>query len=136
MKRDFYTQQLVRKMHNGMIKVVTGIRRCGKSYLLFNLFRNHLVSENVPEDHILEMAFDMYENKEFQDPEVFYPHIKSHIKDGGMYYVLLDEIQLLGDFEAILNSLSRMQNVDVYVTGSNAKFLSKDGSGLHARETP
>jgi predicted AAA+ superfamily ATPase len=126
MKRDLYTRQLVRKMHNGMIKVVTGIRRCGKSYLLFNLFRNHLVSENVPEDHILEMAFDLYENKKFQNPEVFYPHIKSQIKDGGMYYVLLDEVQLLGDFEAILNSLLRMQNVDVYVTGSNAKFLSKD----------
>ena len=125
-RRDIYLNKLISKKHNSLIKVVTGIRRCGKSYLLFNLFRNHLLSENVPEDHILEMAFDLYENKEFQAPEVFYPHIKSQIKDGSMYYVLLDEVQLLGDFEAILNSLSRMKNVDVYVTGSNAKFLSKD----------
>lgn len=126
MKRDLYTQQLVRKMHNSMIKVVTGIRRCGKSYLLFNLFKDYLIDSGISEDHILEMAFDLYENKGFQDPEVFFPHIKSQIKDENMHYILLDEVQLLGDFEAILNSLSRMKNVDVYVTGSNAKFLSKD----------
>ena len=125
-RRDVYLSKLISKKHNGMIKVVTGIRRCGKSYLLFNLFKDYLIDSGVSEDHILEMAFDLYENKDFQDPKVFFPHIKSQIKDENMYYILLDEVQLLGDFEAILNSLSRMKNVDVYVTGSNAKFLSKD----------
>lgn len=125
-QRGLYLNRLISKKHNGLIKVITGIRRCGKSYLLFNLFREHLRKENVPDDHIIEMAFDLYENMEYQNPKVFFPYIKSQIKDTGMYYVLLDEVQLLGDFEAVLNSLARMKNVDVYVTGSNAKFLSKD----------
>lgn len=124
--RDIYLNKLISKKHNRLIKVITGIRRCGKSYLLFNMFRDHLKLENIPDDHIIEMAFDLYENIDYRDPKVFFPYIKNLIKDTGMYYVLLDEVQLLGEFEAVLNSLSRMKNLDVYVTGSNAKFLSKD----------
>ena len=125
-KRDTYLDKLISKKHNGMIKVITGIRRCGKSYLLFNLFREHLVSGGISEDHIIEVAFDLYENIELRDPKVFLPFVKERIKDKEMYYILLDEVQLLKEFEAVLNSLSRMKNVDVYVTGSNAKYLSKD----------
>ena len=125
-KRDTYLNKLIRKKHNGLIKVVTGIRRCGKSYLLFNLFKEHLLSNGVDGKHIIEMAFDAFENKQFQDPYVLMPYLKKQIADDGMYYILLDEVQLLGEFEAVLNSLIRMENVDVYVTGSNARFLSKD----------
>ncbi len=125
-KRDRYLNLLISKKHNGLIKVITGMRRCGKSYLLFNLFKNYLLSEGIEKNHIIEIAFDAYENKQFRDPDVLYPYLKEQIKDDGMYYVLLDEVQLLGEFEAILNSLTRMKNVDVYVTGSNARFLSKD----------
>ena len=102
------------------------MRRCGKSYLLFTLFKEHLLSEGVGEDHIIEIAFDAFENKKYRDPDVLYPYLKEQIKDDTMYYVLLDEVQLLGEFESILNSLIRMKNVDIYVTGSNARFLSKD----------
>ncbi len=124
--RDIYLDKLVSKKHNKLIKIITGIRRCGKSYLLFNLFKDHLVSEGVPYDHIIEVAFDLYENIEYRDPNIFLPYIKDQIKDKETYYILLDEVQLLKEFEAVLNSLSRMKNVDIYVTGSNAKFLSKD----------
>ena len=102
------------------------MRRCGKSYLLFTLFKEHLLSDGIDEDHIIEIAFDAFENKKYRDPDVLYPYLKKQIKDDAMYYVLLDEVQLLGEFESILNSLIRMKNVDVYVTGSNARFLSKD----------
>ena len=125
-KRDRYLNLLISKKHNGLIKVITGMRRCGKSYLLFTLFKDYLLSEGIEKNHIIEIAFDAYENKQFRDPDVLYPYLKEQIKDDGMYYVLLDEVQLLGEFEAILNSLTRMKNVDVYVTGSNARFLSKD----------
>lgn len=125
-KRDTYLNKLISKKHNGLIKVVTGVRRCGKSYLLFNLFKEHLLSEGVDKKHIIEIAFDAFENKQFQDPYVLMPYLKDQIVDDEMYYVLLDEVQLLGEFEAVLNSLIRMENVDVYVTGSNARFLSKD----------
>lgn len=125
-KRDLYLNKLINKKHNGLIKVVTGIRRCGKSYLLFNLFKDYLVAERTDEQHIIEIAFDSFENKRFRDPDVLYPYLKDKICDDGMYYVLLDEVQLLGEFEAVLNSLTRMKNVDIYVTGSNARFLSKD----------
>ena len=125
-RRDIYLDKLISKRHNGLIKVITGVRRCGKSYLLFELFREFLRREHVPDDHVIEIAFDAYENKKYQDPEVFFPYVSEKINDQGWYYVLLDEVQLLGDFEAILNSLIRRKNVDVYVTGSNAKFLSKD----------
>ena len=125
-RRDIYLNKLISKRHNGLIKVVTGVRRCGKSYLLFELFREYLRNDQVSDDHIIEMAFDAYENKKYQDPEVFFPYLTEKINDQDQYYVLLDEVQLLGDFESILNSLIRRKNVDVYVTGSNAKFLSKD----------
>lgn len=124
--RDIYLNKLISKKNNGLIKVVTGMRRCGKSYLLFNLFRDHLKSEGVPDDHVIEMAFDSFENKKYRDPEAFYQYLVDRLKDDSMYYVLLDEVQLLDDFEDILNSIARRRNTDVYVTGSNAKFLSKD----------
>lgn len=125
-RRDRYLNRLLDRRQNGLIKVVTGMRRCGKSYLLFKLFRERLLSEGVDESHIVGIAFDTFENRRFRDPEVLYPYLKEQIRDGGMYYVLLDEVQLLGEFEAVLNGLIRMENVDVYVTGSNARFLSKD----------
>lgn len=125
-KRNIYLNKLISKKHNGLIKVVTGIRHCGKSYLLFNLFKKHLLAEGVDTRHIIEIAFDSFENKKFRDPEVLYPYMKEQIQDEDMYYVLLDEVQLLDEFEAVLNSLIRMKNVDIYVTGGNAHFLSKD----------
>lgn len=125
-RRDIYLNKLISKRHNGLIKVVTGMRRCGKSYLLFNLFKEYLTNEGVSENHIIEIAFDSFENKKHRDPEVLFPHLMEKISDDGMYYVLLDEVQMLDDFESVLNSLGRKKNVDVYVTGSNAKFLSKD----------
>ena len=125
-KRNRYLNTLISKKHNGLIKVITGMRRCGKSYLLFTLFKEHLLSDGIDEDHIIEIAFDAFENKKYRDPDMLYPYLKEQIKDDAMYYVLLDEVQLLGEFESILNSLIRMKNVDVYVTGSNARFLSKD----------
>lgn len=125
-KREIWLNKLIQKKHNGLVKVITGIRRCGKSYLLFNLFKAHLIAEGVSQDHIIEMSFDSFEAKKYRDPEVLYPYIKSLIADDKMYYILFDEVQLLGEFESVLNGFLRMKNVDVYVTGSNAKFLSKD----------
>ncbi len=125
-EREQYLNKLISKKENGLIKVITGIRRCGKSFLLFTIFKNYLLENGVDEEHIIEMAFDTFENKKYRDPNLMYPHVKEQLLDDGMYYILLDEVQLLGDFEAVLNGLIRMKNVDVYVTGSNAKFLSKD----------
>ena len=125
-RRDIYLNKLISKKHNGLIKVVTGMRRCGKSYLLFNLFKEYLVNEGVNENHIIEIAFDSFENRKYRDPEVLFPYLMEKIADNEMYYVLLDEVQMLDDFESVLNSLGRKKNLDVYVTGSNAKFLSKD----------
>ena len=125
-RRDIYLNKLISKKHNGLIKVVTGMRRCGKSYLLFNLFKEYLVNEGVNENHIIEIAFDSFENRKYRDPEVLFPYLMEKIADNEMYYVLLDEVQMLDDFESVLNSLGRKKNVDIYVTGSNAKFLSKD----------
>ena len=125
-KRDYYLNKLITKKHNGLIKVITGIRRCGKSYLLFTLFKNHLTESGVADDHIVEIPFDSFENKKYRDPEILYPYVKEQIADDGMYYILLDEVQLLGEFESVLNGFMRMKNVDVYVTGSNARFLSKN----------
>lgn len=125
-RRDIYLNKLISKKNNGLIKVVTGMRRCGKSYLLFNLFKEYLVNEGVNENHIIEIAFDSFENRKYRDPEVLFPYLMEKIADKEMYYVLLDEVQMLDDFESVLNSLGRKKNVDVYVTGSNAKFLSKD----------
>lgn len=124
--RELYLRALIKRQNNGLIKVVTGIRRCGKSYLLRKLYKDYLVSSGVKEDHIIEMAFDLYDNIEFRKASVFYPWIKAQIKDSAMYYILLDEVQLLEEFVSILNALSDRRNCDIYVTGSNAKFLSKD----------
>ena len=124
-KRDLYLDKLISKKHNGLIKAITGIRRCGKSYLLFNLFKEHLLESGIDDSHIFEMAFDSYENKKYRDPDVFYHCIKKKLADSGSYYILLDEIQLLNDFESILNSLSRLPNTDIYVTGSNLLTFTK-----------
>jgi len=125
-KRDYYLKQLISRMDNGLIKIVTGIRRCGKSYLLRTLFVKHLLEQGILEDHIIEMAFDLYDNIEFRDPKVFYPWAKNKLKDGDKYYFLLDEVQLLDEFVDVLNGLADKKNCDVFVTGSNAKFLSRD----------
>ena len=125
-QRTKYLQKLISKKQNGLIKVITGIRRCGKSYLLFTLFRKHLLQEGTPQDHIIEIAFDSFENKKFRDPNILYPYVKAQLLDDQPYYILMDEVQLLEDFESVLNGLIRIPNADVYVTGSNAKFLSRD----------
>ena len=132
--------KLIARKHNGLIKVVTGIRRCGKSYLLNTLFYNHLLASGVPNDHIIKFAFDsaddllligenlikLEKSKKRVDPEKFMAYIRSKVVDNQMYYLLLDEVQLLDCFESVLNGYLRKDNMDVYVTGSNAKFLSKD----------
>lgn len=125
-KRDYYLNKLIMKKHNGLIKVVTGIRRSGKSFLLFNIFKDYLLASGVKQDHIIEIPFDSFENKKYRDPDVLYPFIKSRIVDNDMYYILLDEVQLLNEFESVLNGLLHIKNVDIYVTGSNARFLSND----------
>ncbi len=125
-KRDKYLNDLMIRMGNGMIKVVTGIRRSGKSYLLFTIFKNYLLEQGIPESHIITIELDQRENKKYRDPDTIYEYIKSLIVDDNPYYILLDEVQMIKDFEEILNSLLHIQNADVYVTGSNSKFLSKD----------
>lgn len=139
-RRDLYLNKLIKRKNNGLIKVVTGIRRCGKSYLLNNLFYNHLIESGVAADHIIRFAFDSADDlyligesliqiekeKRGVDPEKFMAYIRSQIVDNGMYYLLLDEIQLLDCFETVLNGYLRKDNTDVFVTGSNAKLLSKD----------
>ena len=124
--RNKYIRQLIENRHDGLVKVITGIRRCGKSFLLFNLFKQQLQKEGVDNDHIIEMAFDDFGNRKYRNPDKFYQYIKSLIKDENMYYILLDEVQMMDEFEDVLNGLLHIPNADVYVTGSNAKFLSKD----------
>lgn len=125
-KRDAYLNQLIERKENGMIKIVTGIRRCGKSFLLFTIFKRYLLEHNVHPDHIIEIALDGIENEELRDPKVCFQYIKNIIKDNNTYYLLLDEVQFMPRFEEVLNSFLRMNNIDVYVTGSNSKFLSSD----------
>lgn len=139
-RRDFYLNKLIKRKHNGLIKVITGIRRCGKSYLLNNIFYDHLLESGVDADHIIRFAFDSADDllligesliqiekeKRGVDPEKFMAYIHSKVVDDGMYYLLLDEIQMLDCFEAVLNGYLRKKNMDVYVTGSNARLLSKD----------
>ena len=125
-KRDLYLNKLIRKKNNGLIKIVTGVRRCGKSYLLFNLFHNHLLEEGVDEDHIIEVALDDRSNKELRDPDNMLKFVKERIVDKETYYIILDEVQLLDEFEDVLNSFLHIRNADIYVTGSNSKFLSSD----------
>ncbi len=125
-KRDFYLQQLVDGKQNGLVKIVTGIRRCGKSFLLFKLFRQYLLDVGVDSDHIIQIALDDIENANLREPLSLYKCIKAKMTDEELYYILLDEVQLVPRFEEVLNSLLRIDNADVYVTGSNSKFLSSD----------
>ena len=126
-KRDAYLKKLIDKKNNGLIKVITGIRRCGKSYLLDPIFKSYLISEGIPEDHIIKIELDRISNKKFyKDAEAFDLYVRSFIEDDDMYYLLLDEVQLVEDFELVLNGFLYEKNLDVYVTGSNSKFLSSD----------
>lgn len=139
-RRDFYLNKLIKRKNNGLVKVITGIRRCGKSYLLNNLFYRHLLESGVDPEHIVRFAFDSADDlyligesliqiekeKRGVDPEKFMTYIRSKVTDEGMYYLLLDEVQMMDCFEAVLNGYLRKENMDVFVTGSNAKFLSKD----------
>ena len=140
--RNKYLSRLLDSRLNGLVKIITGIRRSGKSFLLFNIFKQRLLNEGVDAGHIIEMQFDDFANKRYRVPEVFYNYVKERIKDGRVYYIILDEVQLLGDFEDVLNGLMHIENVDIYVTGSNARFLSKDivtefrGRGLQIHISP
>ncbi|SDB02909.1 ATP-binding protein [Eubacterium oxidoreducens] len=125
-KRDIYLNRIIERQNNGMVKVITGIRRCGKSFLLFRLYKEYLITSGINSDHIIEIALDGIESEDLRDPKTCYNYIKERIVDNKKYYVLLDEVQFLERFEEVLNSLLRIENVDVYVTGSNSKFLSKD----------
>ena len=125
-KRDSYLEQLKIRKDNGLIKIITGIRRCGKSFLLFVLFKKYLLESGVDHAHIIEIALDGIEYEELRDPKKCYRHIKDAMKDDQKYYLLLDEVQFMPRFEEVLNSLLRISNIDVYVTGSNSKFLSSD----------
>lgn len=125
-KRDTYLIKLIDRMGNQSIKVITGLRRCGKSYLLFHLFYHYLLEQNIPEDHIIRIALDDDEHEELLDRKVLSTYIKSLIQDNNTYYIFLDEVQFVDGFEKVLNGLSRLENLDIYVTGSNSKFLSSD----------
>jgi len=125
-KRSIYLQKLIDSKHNGMIKVVTGMRRCGKSYLLFTLFFNHLKENGVEDSHIIQVDLEDRRNKALRDPDALLEYIDGKMTDSKMYYILLDEVQHVREFEDVLNSYLKVKNADVYVTGSNSKFLSKD----------
>ena len=125
-KRDYYLQQLIASKANNLIKIVTGIRRSGKSFLLFNLFHQHLLESGISHDHIIEIALDDRMNIEMRNPDVILRYIHAHITDEKQYYIILDEVQMIEEFTDVLNSLLHIHNADVYVTGSNSKFLSKD----------
>ena len=126
MDRNMYLDKLIRRKGNGMIKVITGIRRCGKTYLLFELFYQHLLASGVDKEHIIKIALDDRINKKYRDPDVLCEYVHNEIKDEQMYYILLDEVQMVEEVEDVLNSFLHIKNADFYVTGSNAKFLSKD----------
>ena len=125
-RRDIHLKRLIASRHNRLIKIVTGIRRSGKSYLLRVLFKNYLIDNGIKEDHIIELDFENRRNKKYRDPDALLEYIDSRIVDEEMYYILLDEIQLVSEFEDVLNSYLSRKNADVYVTGSNSRFLSKD----------
>lgn len=125
-KRDKYLNELISLQGNGMVKVITGMRRSGKSYLLFNIFVEYLEHSGVSPDHILKVDLEDFKNRELRNPDKLYSYIENRIKDSDRYYILLDEVQMLEQFEDVLNGFLRMSATDVYVTGSNAKFLSKD----------
>nr|DAN77149.1 MAG TPA: putative ATPase (AAA+ superfamily) [Caudoviricetes sp.]DAT36780.1 MAG TPA: putative ATPase [Caudoviricetes sp.] len=125
-KRDFYLNQLIDRKHNGMIKIVSGIRRCGKSYLLSELFTGHLLDNGCAKDHIIHIDLDTRDDVKYRNPDTCNEYVKSCIKDDKMYYLLLDEVQMMEDFVSVLNGFLHIRNLDVYVTGSNSKFLSSD----------
>ena len=125
-ERNVYFNKIIDRKENGLIKIVTGIRRCGKSYLLDPIFKEHLIANGVKEDHIIKLDLDERRNSKYLDPDVLDEYIRNSIKDKEMYYVLLDEIQKVEDFEAVLNGFLHIENLDVYVIGSNSKFLSSD----------
>lgn len=125
-KRDIHLKKLIASKHNGMIKIVTGIRRCGKSYLLFKLFYDHLKSQGIDDDHILKIDLEDRRKKVLRDPDTLLKYIDERMTDNGMFYILLDEVQYVNEFEDVLNSYLKVPNADVYVTGSNSRFLSKD----------
>lgn len=124
--RDYYLNQIRIREKNGFVKVITGVRRCGKSYLLFKIFKKDLIDRGIAEDHIISIVLDNIENRWLREPLTLYKHIKSLIEDDQQYYVMLDEIQFVPDFSEVLNSLMQIENLDVYATGSNSKFLSSD----------
>ena len=125
-ERNKYLNELISLRNNGMIKVITGMRRCGKSFLLFELFTSYLKESGVDSDHIIVVDLEDYKNKALRNPDNLYSYVESRIVDEGLYYILLDEVQMLEEFVDVLNGFLKMRNTDVYVTGSNAKFLSKD----------
>ena len=141
-KRDLYLNRLIERRENGMIKVVTGIRRCGKSYLLFKLYYQYLIESGVEPSRIITIPLDDDDYEELHNSKKLSAYIKEHITEDGMWYVFLDEVQLCSNFEAVLNGLNRRDNVDIYVTGSNSKFLSTDvltefrGRGSEVRVYP
>jgi hypothetical protein len=125
-RRDIYLNKLIARMNNGLIKVITGIRRCGKSYLLFEIFYQYLKSIGINDEHIIKISLDDRKNKKYRDPDFLYEYVTAQIKDERNYYILLDEVQYVAEFEDVLNGFLHIKNADTYVTGSNAKFLSKD----------
>ena len=125
-ERRKYLDELISLRNNGMIKIITGMRRCGKSYLLFEIFTSYLESDGIAPDHIIQVDLEDYKNRVLRNPDNLYAYVESRITDGDMYYILLDEVQMLDRFEDVLNGFLRIRNADIYVTGSNAKFLSKD----------
>ena len=125
-KRDYYLQKLIDSQNNGLVKIITGIRRCGKSYLLNTIFSNYLIEKGIQKSHIIKIDFDSPKNKKYHNPLVLFEYLENLIKDKKTYYFLLDEIQIVKEFESVLNGLLRKRNIDIYVTGSNSKFLSSD----------
>lgn len=125
-QRELYLQRLIARRHNGMVKVITGIRRSGKSFLLFEIFKQYLLDQGIASDHILGLQLDRFENRRYRDPEELMTYLNERIIDDRMYYILLDEVQMLDQFSEVLNSFLYRKNVDLYVTGSNSKFLSTD----------
>ena len=127
--RDSYLNRLISRRGSDFIKIITGIRRCGKSYLLDPIFRDYLIADGVPADHIIKLDFDNRANKALLDPDQLYRYIMDKVVDDAEYYILLDEIQMVKDFESVLNSFLHVKNLDVYVTGSNSRFLSRNCGG-------
>lgn len=125
-QRKLYLQRLIARRHNGMVKVITGIRRSGKSFLLFEIFKQYLLDQGIASDHILGLQLDRFENRRYRDPEELMTYLNERIIDDRMYYILLDEVQMLDHFSEVLNSFLYRKNIDLYVTGSNSKFLSTD----------